>query len=293
VSRFLQPASLAVTEIRYTNPQDILSTPPAEEDAFVAAVHLDLFPSYQYWELGRPAPPSALKAGDTIIYDIKRKPTFRLNSAFHSIHFYFPRPALNSISDKAHASYIEDLRYSPAVSMSDPVMTGLAKALLPAFCRPEEANLLFVDHVTLAVGIHVASTYGGMKAEQTAAFGGLAPWQQRRALELMEARLDGEISISLLAEECGLSCSHFVRTFRKTLGMPPHRWLLRRRVERAKHMLSAAGCSLAEVALTCGFADQSHFTRVFTKLAGVTPGVWRKHKGLEAEHHHCAPFTSY
>jgi AraC-like DNA-binding protein len=106
--------------------------------------------------------------------------------------------------------------------------------------------------------------------------GGLAPWQARRAKELLNANLDGKLPLSQLAEECGLSTRHFARAFRQSTGVPPHRWLLSRRVERAKELLHDAALSLAEIALACGFADQSHFTRTFTTLVGLSPGLWRR-----------------
>ena len=106
--------------------------------------------------------------------------------------------------------------------------------------------------------------------------GGLAPWQARRARELLDANLDGKLLLSQLAEKCGLSTRHFARAFRQSMGVPPHRWLLSRRVERAKDLLRDPMLSLAEVALACGFADQSHFTRMFTTLAGLSPGLWRR-----------------
>jgi AraC-like DNA-binding protein len=73
-----------------------------------------------------------------------------------------------------------------------------------------------------------------------------------------------------------LSVSHFSRAFAVSIGLPPHRWLLNRRVERAKSMLSNAAPTLSEVAIACGFADQSHFTRTFTREVGISPGAWRR-----------------
>jgi AraC-like DNA-binding protein len=106
--------------------------------------------------------------------------------------------------------------------------------------------------------------------------GGLAPWQAHRAKALMDTNLGAKLPLSQLAEECGLSTRHFARAFRQTTGVPPHRWLLGRRVDRAKDLLRDPALSLAEVALACGFADQSHFTRMFTTVVGVTPGLWRR-----------------
>jgi len=106
--------------------------------------------------------------------------------------------------------------------------------------------------------------------------GGLAPWQLERARELMTGDLQGHISLSWLAEKCGLSTRHFARAFRQSTGVPPHRWLLNHRVACAKELLCNPALSLAEIALACGFADQSHFTRVFTSVVRLSPGLWRR-----------------
>jgi AraC family transcriptional regulator len=106
--------------------------------------------------------------------------------------------------------------------------------------------------------------------------GGLAPWQVRRAKEILSAHLDGGIPLQEVARECHLSMSHFSRQFRRTTGLPPHKWLLTRRIEVAKEKLDDRRLSLSDVAAACGFADQSHLTRVFTRMVGVTPGAWRR-----------------
>jgi AraC-like DNA-binding protein len=257
------------------HPQHILSTPPIEEDAFLVAVHLKLFPRYEYWENGKAAPASVLRPGETIVYDIKRRPTFHLNSAFHSVHFYLPRAALSAIADEEGAREIDELHYKPGVGHADPVLRGVAEALLPLFRNPEDASRLFMDHVMLGVGCHVAHRYGGMRAAPRPP-GGLTRSQERRAKELMTENLSGDLPLATLACECGLSLAHFSKAFRKSVGVPPHRWLIGQRIDLAKRLLRDAPMPLAEVALACGFSNQSHFTRFFSSIVGVSPGAWRR-----------------
>ena len=139
----------------------------------------------------------------------------------------------------------------------------------------------------LAVGVHVAQTYGGMRPVARPARGGLAPWQERRAKEVLSANLDGGVPLKEVARECRLSVSHFSRAFRRTMGVAPHNWLVTRRIEVAKEKLRYSRLSLSDVALACGFADQSHLTRVFTGMVGVSPGAWRRaldgHQAEEAQ----------
>jgi AraC-like DNA-binding protein len=114
-----------------------------------------------------------------------------------------------------------------------------------------------------------------LREAAAAARGGLAPWQLQSAKAMLESDLH-DLPLARIAAECGLSVRHFSRAFRQSTGMPPHRWLLRQRVERAKALLADRSLSLADVALACGFGDQSHFTRVFAAVAGHSPGVWRR-----------------
>jgi AraC family transcriptional regulator len=276
VSRTLRKGVVAFTEIRSDNPTGVVSDPIPCEDAFLVAVQLRDFPRHEYWEDGRQAPIHSLKKGSTNLYDLKRNPAFRANNPFHSVHFYFPRTVLDAIAEDANARRIGDLSYEPGRGVQDPVVRSLVDSLYPVLERPQQASRIFIDHVMLAVGAHVAQTYGGMQPMTRSARGGLAPWQERRAKELIEANLDGELPLASLAAECGLSVSHFSRAFRQTMGTSPHRWLLQRRIEAAKTMLREQKVALSDVALSCGFADQSHFTRVFTGLLGASPGAWRR-----------------
>ena len=105
----------------------------------------------------------------------------------------------------------------------------------------------------------------------------LSPRQQLHAFELIDARLDGDLPVAEIAHHCGLSPSRFRVAFRNTTGVTPHRWLTERRVDKAKTLLLRHSVSLAQIALECGFADQSHFTHVFTAVVGASPGEWRRH----------------
>ena len=276
VARALPKTIIAVTEMRCENSQNVLSTPPIEEDAYLVAVHFKNFPRYEYWENGKAAPVSAIRPGETIIYDIKRRPIFHVNSAFHTVHFYLPRAALSAIADDANAPRIQDLDYKPAVTRADPVLRGIGETLLPLFRNPDRVNRLFMDHVMLAVGHHVASKYGGMRPKEQPILGGLTPCQERRAKELLRENLSGEAPLAAVASECGLSLSQFSRAFRKAVGIPPYRWVIQQRIALAKSLLRNDPMPLSEVALACGFSDQSHFTRYFSALVGMSPGVWRR-----------------
>jgi AraC family transcriptional regulator len=106
--------------------------------------------------------------------------------------------------------------------------------------------------------------------------GGLTPARLRRVLEHVRTELVGDTSLHRLAELAGLSPCHFALVFRQSTGLPPHRYVLQQRVERAKALLANPQLSLAEVGYAVGFASQAHFTTVFRKLVGATPATYRK-----------------
>lgn len=154
--------------------------------------------------------------------------------------------------------------------------TELQKAAIGGpFCgmRPAEIGAMYADHLLLATHTYVAVAFGGMRLPGYSGRGGLAPWQVRCATELMIAKLAEDMSLSEPARACGLSLSYFSRAFRRSVGTPPHRWLLLQRMLRAKSLLRDADWSLADIAAACGFADQSHFTRVFAGVVGASPGA--------------------
>src|SRR6266403_6189149 len=105
--------------------------------------------------------------------------------------------------------------------------------------------------------------------------GKLAPWQERRAKEILRANLQGA-PLKQVARECGLSVGHFSHAFRRTLGVAPHNWLIEQRIVLSKEKLRDDRLSLTDVAAECGFSDQSHLTRVFRQAVGVSPGAWRQ-----------------
>ena len=106
--------------------------------------------------------------------------------------------------------------------------------------------------------------------------GGLTPARLRRVLDHIAAHLSGDTSLQRLAELAGLSPSHFALAFRQSTGLPPHRYVLQQRVERAKELLTDPQLSLAQVGYAAGFASQAHFTTVFRKLVGITPAAYRR-----------------
>jgi AraC family transcriptional regulator len=197
------------------------------------------------------------------------------------LQFYVPRSALDELADEIGAPRIRTLHCEPGIPVRDTVLSQLGLALLPTFDESQEPDQLFLQHMGLALRAHFARAYGRMSPQsRSTGAGELAPWRQRRAEDMLRAGLARGVSLDEVARECHMSVSQFGRTFKKTTGLTPHRWLVQRRVERAKDLLLRSMLPLAEIALDCGFSEQSHFTRTFTRMVGTSPGEWRRQRRL-------------
>ncbi|MCK1512980.1 helix-turn-helix transcriptional regulator [Bradyrhizobium sp. 190] len=275
ITRSVRGAEVAATETRDDNPVPGLCGRIAPEDAYIFSLKLRDYPDCEYWEHGKCVIKPDIRVGQTYIYDMKEDPRYLIDKPFHSLNFYIPALALNGIAGQFGVRRVGQLDYQYGTGFHDEAVHHIGASLLQALRRPSEANQLFVDHMMLAFTAHVAQTYGGLRNAEHAR-GGLAPWQAKRACERLESDLSGKLTLQEIAAEFDLSVSHFSRAFRTSVGLPPHQWLLRQRVSTAKQLMTIRGLSLAEIAISAGFASQSHFTRVFSMLVGVSPGVWRR-----------------
>jgi AraC family transcriptional regulator len=101
--------------------------------------------------------------------------------------------------------------------------------------------------------------------------------QAKRVLEYIESNLARTLTLRELANINGLSTYHFARMFKTAMGVTPHRYVLERRVERAKAMLRTTRVTLADIGLSAGFCGQSHFTTAFRRLTGMTPAEFQRY----------------
>jgi AraC-like DNA-binding protein len=259
------------------------TTPIPREDAYLVGLQLRACHDHDLYLDDRRIRPENFREGVTSIYDLQRNPVWDLRDPFHCLMLYLPRGVLDSVAKETGASCVGELRAQPGVGIDDPIVRNLLSSLLDAAAKSKDVPSLFLSYLIRALTVHVAQVYGGLGAVRRIPRGALASWQVRRAKELMIADLSEDMPLSRVAAECGLSVRHFARAFRYSTGVPPHRWLLKHRVERATELMNDRALPLADIAISCGFADQSHFTRVFTALVGVTPNAWRRSIGAAEE----------
>lgn len=245
---------------------------PAFGDGFLVIVALAGYQE-RLVENGRLSDPLYHAAESLRIRDLAQDYSAYLCSPFDFLFLHVSQRALDSVAEETGARRVEALG-CPA-GTADPVAANLARALVPLMRSPETAAL-FVDQVALAFTTHMAQRHGGLHIPAARAGGRLSRRQEERAKEILQVRSGADISIADVAAECGLSRSYFIKAFKETTGKTPHQWHLDHRVEQVKELLTREDLPIAEIAVICGFADQSHLTRVFGSATGMPPGAWRR-----------------
>jgi AraC family transcriptional regulator len=140
------------------------------------------------------------------------------------------------------------------------------------------AGPIYVEALSVAIAARSLVRGAGVQFRPAVTRGNSA--RIAKAIEYAESNLDTSIGLADMAAAACLSVFHFSRCFREVVGLAPHAWLMRRRIERAQSLLASTGAPLAEVAYSCGFSSQSHFTSAFRSRVGVTPGAYRRSRQL-------------
>jgi AraC family transcriptional regulator len=267
-------------------PEQTASIPP--EKAFVVSIHLTPASDQgcDIWVDDRHSRIPVWPAGGVGIYDLESNPRTRNPSAVDWVHYHIPRSTLDAFTEDAERPRIQHLRC--VYGTLDSILRQMTQIVLPSLQNPDRFRELFLDYFRLLLCAHVVTAYGPPRNVRESFKGGLAPWQRKRIEDVFGANLEGQLRLSALADECGLSVSHFVRSFRQTFGSSPHRYLILQRIAKAKRLLTTTNLSLPEVALESGFSDQAAFSRTFKGVVGASPGKWqrevthrRKNGGLE------------
>ncbi|WP_437675799.1 helix-turn-helix domain-containing protein [Sorangium sp. So ce131] len=173
----------------------------------------------------------------------------------------------------------EDRELRRAYAVDSPQLEHLVRALAAEAERGGPSGAIFVDALATALAVQIAGSFGVKAAPAPAArSGGLSRRALQRVLALIEADLGDGLTVERMADAAGLSAAHFARAFKRSLGVAPHQYVLRRRLERARQALEARDADILNVARRLGFSDQAHLTRLFRREFGVTPGVYMRNR---------------
>jgi AraC family transcriptional regulator len=158
----------------------------------------------------------------------------------------------------------------------DPLIRHIGLALLAEIGSEGSPARLYVDSLVNTLAIHLLKSYATVDRKWKSFSGGLAGYRLRRATEFIEESLADDLSLAEIAQAADLSPFHFARAFKQSTGLTPLRYLMERRIQRAKHLLAETELPIVEVSYKVGFKSQSHFTTIFRRLTASTPRAYRK-----------------
>jgi AraC family transcriptional regulator len=176
------------------------------------------------------------------------------------------------ISAAAGLNLREDFEIPERHGDIDPQVSHICQALWAESQAGYPLGRLFGDSLATALTACLLQRYSTTPSPAPPS-GKLPPHAWRNVVSYVEEHLQDDISLDEMARIARLSPFHFSRCFKAMTGTSPHQYVIERRVERAREMLTKSNLSLSQIAVECGFSDQSHLTRHMKRLLGLTPGL--------------------
>jgi AraC family transcriptional regulator len=167
---------------------------------------------------------------------------------------------------------------SPRLFFFDQAVWDTALKLKAEVGNPDPGSRQYAEALSLVLMHELLRLERTPSAAARPIRGGLPAWQQKRVTEFVEEHLAEEISLAALAELVGLSLYHFARAFTQSFGVPPHRYHMARRMDRARDLLQMPALSVTQIGIQIGFRETSSFTRAFRRFTGLTPTEYRRHR---------------
>jgi AraC family transcriptional regulator len=186
-------------------------------------------------------------------------------------YFYFDPAALPVNSDLDPA----EISFAPRLFFEDSGLWDTAIKLKALIESPQANDRLYCESLGVVLAHEIVRLGSSAPRIEPPVRGGLAGWQQGAVTRHIEEHLDEQIPLATLAQIACLSPYHFCRAFKQSFGIPPHRFHMRRRIERAKSLL-AKSASVTSVGMALGFSETSSFTAAFRRVTGLTPTGYQR-----------------
>jgi AraC family transcriptional regulator len=254
-------------------PDSAVDLPPLTHHTLIVFIRPPTGLELQYEGVRRHSPPPAgwvcaVPAGTPVLW--------RWRGTKDSLHVHLEPALVSRVA--AEVFEIDDARI-PVSSLDGIDLPQLRAALLAVGdeLATDAGGRLAAESLSHLLAVYLIRAVAAERRPPAREFDGPLPRTKlRAAVEYVEEHLDSSLTLSRIAAAAHLSPYHFARQFKAATGLPPHRYIVARRIERAQTLLRADGLPLAEVAAIVGFSDQSQFTRHFRLAVGVTPGRFRK-----------------
>jgi AraC family transcriptional regulator len=198
------------------------------------------------------------------------------NTSFRAMVLYLSEKRLASIASEVFDQHVDRIEVRECFQLQDPAIQHAVASLATELRGERLGGSLYSETLLTQTCIHLLRHHADAKLREPRCPGALSAAQARHVAEFIETHLASDLSLESLSRVAGISQYHFARMFRKRFDMPPHAYVQRRRVERARHLLTHSDMALKEIVCATGFYDQSHLTKSFKRAFDATPSALRR-----------------
>ncbi|WP_239377248.1 helix-turn-helix domain-containing protein [Frankia sp. Cj5] len=216
-----------------------------------------------------------LAPGDVSLLTRASESHWRWPEPIEVVHLYLTQQAVSSVCGQVFDRDIGDVELRDVLKANDPAIHRTAMLIAAEAAAGGLGSRLLVESLSAQLIVHLIRRHADVTFRGLSADGGLTRHQLCAVRDYIAAHISESISLAELAACVALSPYHFARQFRVAHGCSPHEFLLQQRIEHAQRLLSRSRMPIRDIALDCGFCDQSHLTRVFKRHLGVTPRQYR------------------
>ena len=201
---------------------------------------------------------------------------FHWESTDESLMFIIDPAFLHQIAAETNCVNPDRVELLDFTYRQDAQIAAIAQSFDQERQQDSIGSRLYVESLAQLFAIHLLRHYCTFKPVLRHDQGGLAHHSLQQVLDYIQTHLEQDISLSQLAKTARVSKYYFIKLFKRSMGITPHRYLVQQRLEQAKQLLKQSNLSLNEIALQCGFTGQSHFTKAFHDAIGLTPKAYRQ-----------------
>jgi len=176
---------------------------------------------------------------------------------------------MNRIAREMGAS--KSVELVPRFHFRDALLEQLVRALVMEFEQPERPDCVYADSLVHTLIVHLIKKYSKTRMGPQLSRHGLPHKSLARVVEFIDAHLHNDLRLREIADVASMSPSHFLTMFKRSVGLAPHQYLISKRIERARALLTETRLPISDIATQSGFADQSHLTRMIKRYTGLTP----------------------
>jgi len=260
--------------LRYRDqPPNEAFQPPLTHHSLLLFLHTPKEFEMRCGGVNRVVPP---RAGSILVVPAGSPARYRWSSHSDSLHVFLEPGLVARVAAEAFGLDPARVTVPPLDGLDLPHLRAAMLAVNDELTAGAAGGRLAAESLANLLAVHLIRNSSAPRLPAGGTDGALPRGRLRAVVEYIEEHLDAGLTLQQMAAAAHLSAYHFARQFKAATGAPPHQYVLGRRVERAQQLLQQdLDLSLAEIAASAGFSDQSQFSHHFKRLVGVTPGQFR------------------